>query len=116
LNLPVKYKLRGGWSKYVLRNTIRELPDQIRWRRDKQGFLIPDKMWLKKDFEGMIKQVFEKSILDEMGIIDSNSFMQYYRRFQNGDKLIWYSDISRTLFAELWARQNWLDRSLVNIA
>jgi hypothetical protein len=100
-------KINKGWTKYVLREALDELPGQIRWRKDKQGFITSEKTWLKKDFEGLIKEVFAKSILDEMGIIDSRAFLQYYHRFQNGNRLIWYLDILRTLIAELWARKNW---------
>lgn len=105
LNLPLTLKLNGGWTKYILRKGIHELPDDIRWRRDKQGFSIPEELWLKKDFSGLINNVFSKSILDEMDIIDSKSFLEYYRSFQEGKGSIWYTDISRALIAELWARK-----------
>lgn len=105
LNLPIALKLKGGWTKYILRRGIYELPDYIRWRRNKQGFSIPEEVWLKRDFSGLINTVFANSILDEAGIIDSKSFLEYYRSFQEGKRFIWYTDISRTLIAELWARQ-----------
>lgn len=105
LNLPIALKLNGGWTKYILRRGIYELPDDIRWRRNKQGFSIPEEIWLKRDFSGLINKVFAHSVLDEAGIIDSNSFLEYYRGFQEGKGSIWYTDISRTLIAELWARQ-----------
>lgn len=105
LNLPIALKLNGGWTKYILRKGIHELPDDIRWRRDKQGFIIPEEVWLKKDFSGLINEIFTNSILNEMGIIDSKSFLKYYRSFQEGKRSIWYTDISRALIAELWTRK-----------
>jgi asparagine synthase (glutamine-hydrolysing) len=105
LNLPISLKLNGGWTKYVLRRSIYELPDAIRWRRDKQGFIIPEELWLKKNFSPLINEIFNNSILDKMNIISGKSFLEYYRRFQSGKAPIWYMDISRTLIAELWARK-----------
>jgi asparagine synthase (glutamine-hydrolysing) len=105
LNLPIAFKLNSGWSKYILRKAIYELPHQIRWRRDKQGFIIPEKLWLMKEFSSLINKIFTKSILEEMGIIDSKLFLEYYHKFQRGKKDIWYTDISRALIAEMWTRK-----------
>lgn len=107
LALPVDLKLRGGWSKYVLRAAIPELPEEIRWRRDKQGFLIPERPWLQYHLADAIRSTFRRSLLEEMGVISAEGFLQYYERFRNGSPLIWYTEISRTLIAELWARQHW---------
>ena len=104
LNLPVETKLNGGWTKYILRKAFPELPEAIRWRRDKQGFITPEKLWLKKDFNKLIHKIFNKSMLGEMGIINDKLFLKYYEDFQNGKQIIWYTDISRALIAELWAR------------
>lgn len=105
LSLPVSFKLNNGWSKYILRKSMYELPYEIRWRKDKQGFITPEELWLKKDFSKLINHIFtKKSFLAEMGIIDSKAFLDYYKKFQSGDKMIYYGDISRVLIAELWAR------------
>ncbi len=104
LSLPPSLKLNSGWSKYILRKSMHELPFKIRWRKDKQGFIIPEKVWLKKDFSKLINDIFTKSFLAEMGIIDSKAFLEYYKKFQSGDKMIYYGDISRVLIAEVWAR------------
>lgn len=105
LNLPIDLKLNKGWTKYVLRRGLYELPDAIRWRRDKQGFIIPEKVWLKKNFSQLINDIFDGSMLDKLGIISEKSFLKYYREFQYGKMQRWYADISRTLIAELWARR-----------
>lgn len=106
INLPVSMKLNRGWTKYLLRETFHELPEAIRWRRDKQGFVTPEEAWLKKDFSALINEIFNESVLHEMNIIDSKRFLRYYRDFQDGKKSIWFMDIARTIIAELWARKN----------
>ena len=47
-------KIRNGWSKYVLRIAFPELPAAIRWRRDKQGFILPEAQWLRHDLAGEV--------------------------------------------------------------
>ncbi len=104
VNLPVELKLRDGWTKYVLRRSTPELPDAIRWRRDKRGFTTPEEHWLKNDFAPMVRERFRRSRLAEMGILDDRAFLSYYEKFQAG-KGISYTDIARTVISEEWARR-----------
>lgn len=41
-SLPVTYRVGGGWQKRILRDAMHELPDAVRWRRQKNGFSSPD--------------------------------------------------------------------------
>jgi asparagine synthase (glutamine-hydrolysing) len=104
LNLPAEWKIHNGWTKYVLRQAMSELPKEIRWRLDKQGFLTPEQQWLKKDLQTVIRSSFHKSSLSEAGILDDEKFLRYYDQFQKGAPVP-YSDIARTLIAEQWMRK-----------
>jgi len=104
ISLGVEYKLKNGWNKYILRKSLSEMPKQIRWRRDKKGFSLPENMWLKEDFKTDIYNSFGNSILEKVGFIKGKSFIDYYNRFVNGDKKIHNFDISRVYIAEKWAR------------
>ena len=104
LSLKPEYKIRNGWSKYILREAVPELPNSIRWRRDKQGFTIPEAYWLRNELQATIRGVFENSILEEMSILKRSAFLKYYEEFRTGKRSIWHTDISRVLMAELWAR------------
>jgi asparagine synthase (glutamine-hydrolysing) len=45
-NLPLTYRIRDGWTKWLARHAMRNaLPDQILWRRDKIGWAIPEAAW-----------------------------------------------------------------------
>lgn len=45
--LPSKYKIRQGWSKWLLRKTMDPLlPAGIIWRTDKVGFEPPQQQWM----------------------------------------------------------------------
>lgn len=104
LSLPAEYKIRNGWSKYILREAFHELPDSIRWRPDKKGFIIPEKRWLRVELRPVIEDVMSHSMLEELGVIDARAFLQYYEDFRTGRRSIWHTDISRILMAEVWAR------------
>jgi asparagine synthase (glutamine-hydrolysing) len=49
-SLPSDFKIRNGWTKWLLRETVkRKLPDEITWRRDKVGFEPPQKQWMQTE-------------------------------------------------------------------
>ena len=46
--LPSKFKIRNGWTKWLLRESMKEkLPKEIVWRKDKVGFEPPQKKWME---------------------------------------------------------------------
>jgi asparagine synthase (glutamine-hydrolysing) len=61
LGLPDEFKIRNGYSKYILREAIDELPEQIRNRSHKMGFVAPDKKWVLENKE-MIRNELEDAI------------------------------------------------------
>ncbi len=101
-SLPAAYKIRNGWTKYILRDSVPELPKAIRWRKDKQGFVTAEEKWIRHDMIGLVKNVFKNSVLSQMGIIDEAKFLKYYDKVLAGGSAH-YGDISRALIAELWA-------------
>jgi asparagine synthase (glutamine-hydrolysing) len=104
VNLPTETKIANGWTKYILRKAIRELPDGIRWRRDKQNFLVPEQAWLQREFKPVIEECFRNSKLAAMGILDDHRFLEHYAAFCKGNAVS-SSEIARILIAEMWARQ-----------
>jgi len=105
INLPNILKVKDGWLKYILRESIYELPKDIRWRRDKQGFLIPQDIWIKTSFEKEINDTInENSIVVKENIIDLNVFREMYRGLKENRKLINSADIFRVYILEKWLR------------
>jgi asparagine synthase (glutamine-hydrolysing) len=48
-SLPVDQKLRGGWTKFILRCALKGiLPEKVRLRRSKLGFATPQAEWTKE--------------------------------------------------------------------
>ena len=104
VNLPTELKIHRGWTKYILRAALPEMPAALRWRRDKQGFLVPEELWLKRELVPVIRQRFRASTLAGLNILNDKEFLLYYDRFLTG-KAITSSDIARVLIAEIWARK-----------
>ncbi|MBK8953838.1 MAG: asparagine synthase (glutamine-hydrolyzing) [Chitinophagaceae bacterium] len=47
-SLPSHFKIRDGWTKWLLRQSMgKSLPAEIVWRRDKVGFEPPQKQWME---------------------------------------------------------------------
>jgi asparagine synthase (glutamine-hydrolysing) len=63
-SLPAHYKIRNGWSKWLLRKIMEnKLPDAITWRRDKTGFEPPQKLWMQdKKVQEMMQEAKKKLV------------------------------------------------------
>ena len=46
-SLPDEYKLKLGWTKYIMRVTFEDiLPEEVCWRKEKVGFEPPQNQWM----------------------------------------------------------------------
>ncbi len=46
--LPAHFKIKNGWTKWLLRKAMEdELPGEITWRKEKVGFEPPQKKWIE---------------------------------------------------------------------
>jgi asparagine synthase (glutamine-hydrolysing) len=106
INLSETQKINKGWTKFILRKTMTDLPHEIRYRRDKKGFTIPEESFLRNQLNTSIMSMEKYSILHEWGLINKNNFINYYKDFLNGKSLfIEFTDITRVFIAESWARK-----------
>jgi asparagine synthase (glutamine-hydrolysing) len=48
LTLPDSHKIQQGWQKYILRKAMPDLPERIRFRKDKKGFTTPHDEWITR--------------------------------------------------------------------
>ncbi|MDB5251212.1 MAG: hypothetical protein JWP27_381 [Flaviaesturariibacter sp.] len=74
INVPASYKIKDGWTKYIMRAaTAGRVPEEIVWRKDKIGYEPPQESWMAQDSvrgriadarQTLVSQgVLEKSIL-----------------------------------------------------
>jgi len=66
LSINGKFKIKDGWSKYILRKSMQGLlPDEITWRKKKFGFNPPTSLWFD-DVPEMSSIIRESSILNDV--------------------------------------------------
>lgn len=102
--LPERMKLRGATTKYILRQSMKDvLPEEI-LSRSKMGFPVPVGAW----FRGAFREVIDEYVLSERvvsrGIFDADFVRSLVRRHQEPGE-----DHSERLWAlvnfEIWQRQ-----------
>lgn len=64
--LPANFKIRNGWTKWLLRESMKnKLPPGIVWRRDKTGFEPPQQQWLSDKNMLLVIQTAKQKLIDE---------------------------------------------------
>jgi asparagine synthase (glutamine-hydrolysing) len=58
-SLPPHFKIREGWTKWLLRKMMyQQLPDEITWRREKTGFEPPQYTWMQ---HARVQEIIQES-------------------------------------------------------
>jgi len=99
MRLPSKMKYKDGWTKPLLRNFNKgRMPDKVRLRIDKKGFVTPESVWYKEHF-AEIKRILleENSTLFEW--IDKEQLEQYLQGKNTNRSLVW-----RLLSTHFWLK------------
>jgi asparagine synthase (glutamine-hydrolysing) len=92
-SLPERLKLRGGTTKYVLREAMKGVLPEVILSRSKMGFPVPIGAW----FRGAYKSVLDEYVLSERamsrGIFRPEFVGDMVRRHQSGaenhDERLW---------------------------
>ena len=112
---PVEYKLHDGWTKWVLRRAMEPLlPPEIAWRKDKQGFLVPQQTWLRNELRDQMRQLLgEPWLSEDLGLVSRSAVRQLFEAYLRGDRTavtLGDDDFFPAISLELWARRfsGWL--------
>ncbi|MCM1231279.1 MAG: asparagine synthase (glutamine-hydrolyzing) [Ruminococcus flavefaciens] len=105
--LPERYKIRGYWTKYIMRMSCKKyLPPKIYSRRNKMGFPAPFDKWLIDErFKDKIKEYLDA--FSERNIVDNDSLEQCYQAHMHGDEDC-SIQLFRIMMLEMWL-QNEID-------
>lgn len=80
MGLPPSFKINNGYSKYLLRHTLPNLPECVRWRKHKMGFPAPDRTWINTEQEKIraeLEEAARDSVFFNPNIVERyNSFIK----------------------------------------
>lgn len=102
-SLPVEYKMKNGWSKYILRESMKGiLPERVRLRRDKKGFTTPQRQWLY-EYKDKILEILRAEKFRSGDFINPKKMIDKIHSLTNARDIS--SDIWRSFMTELWMRR-----------
>jgi len=103
-SLPLSEKIRDGTTKVALRSALKGLiPESIRCRRDKMGFVTPEECWMKDDLRTFMLDIFSSSSFKSRPYWDADVVMSDYQNFLE-ERTSYSPEIWRIACAELWLR------------
>ncbi len=91
--MPYEYKIKDGYSKAVLRDGLKGiLPDKVRMRISKFGFVTPEEKWIKDNNE-----IFRNELVHALesfeGLFDTDRVLKWYDQnnshIKRGNSMIW---------------------------
>jgi asparagine synthase (glutamine-hydrolysing) len=103
-SLPLDQKIRGGITKYCLRKMTKGLiPESVRCRMDKMGFVAPDEVWFGEDLCDIVGDVFNSEEFASRKYWDAEDVLKDYNLFLSG-KTGYSKDFWRLFCSEIWLR------------
>jgi asparagine synthase (glutamine-hydrolysing) len=102
--LPLNQKIRNGVTKYILRKAIRGLvPEAIRCRMDKMGFVTPEEVWMKESLRPFVLEILTSPGFQARKYWDADRVLASYTSYLEG-RTAYSPEIWRIVCTELWLR------------
>lgn len=77
-SLPFNYKLKDGMTKAVLRKALEGiLPEKVRLRRSKLGFVTPEDQWINNNYKEFRRELLEACERLE-GVVEKDRVMEWF--------------------------------------
>jgi asparagine synthase (glutamine-hydrolysing) len=103
-SLPLDQKIRGGVTKIALRNAIRGIvPESIRCRMDKMGFVTPEEVWMREDLRPFVLEVLSSATFASRKYWNADAVIRDYLAFLDG-RSRYSPEVWRIVCTELWFR------------
>ncbi|WP_430513857.1 asparagine synthase (glutamine-hydrolyzing) [Pannonibacter phragmitetus] len=103
ISLPTHIKITAGQSKAILRRAMRgTVPDDVLDRRDKMGFVTPQKVWMEEELGRQMKATFAKPELRIAPFVDAEALRADMAAYSAEGKTISDSILFRFFILEAW--------------
>lgn len=87
VGLPDDFKLSDGITKRVLRTGMSGiLPDEIRDRMDKLGFVTPEEVWMRERAPDLFRKKLAEAVEASHGVLDAGESHQVLEDMISGTK------------------------------
>jgi asparagine synthase (glutamine-hydrolysing) len=104
-SLPLSRKVCNGMTKVVLRDAMKGvIPESIRKRRDKMGFVTPEEVWMKTVLKDWARDILMSDSFRSRKYWNSQKVLEEFERIFSG-KSRYTSDMWRYICLELWLRR-----------
>jgi asparagine synthase (glutamine-hydrolysing) len=105
VSLPDDLKVHNGWSKYAVRQAMRELlPESVRLRKSKLGFAAPDHAWPSQELRCQVTELIQDDLRCRK-YVDQAALRRWYKSGRattaNTES---YLGLFRILSLEMWMR------------
>lgn len=103
-SLPMEQLIKDGMTKRILRDAMRGLlPEKVRSRTDKMGYVTPEDIWFRKSLKKEIEDILQSKSFAERGFFDMDQIKKKFKEYCEG-KIDLGSTVWRWLNLELWFR------------
>lgn len=82
--LPMRWKIRNGNGKYILRRILARHLRSDHFNRPKQGFSAPIDKWLRGALRPTVEVTLAESSIHQAGLLDARSVRTVMHRFMSG--------------------------------
>jgi asparagine synthase (glutamine-hydrolysing) len=108
-SLPTDQLIKDGTTKTILREAMRDvLPEAVRTRMDKMGYVTPEDIWSRESLKKKIEDIIESKSFAERGYFDVGEIKKAFKNHCLG-RVNLGSTIWRWVNLEMWFR-TFIDR------
>lgn len=112
-SIPSDLKINHGVTKVALRNSLKNiLPESIRTRRDKMGFVTPERAWISQELRSLFVDIFTSGSFRDRGYFNITEIQKSFDNHLRGNvdltSLAW-----RWVNLECWFRLMIDNRSVI---
>jgi asparagine synthase (glutamine-hydrolysing) len=106
VNCPASLKMRDGWSKWLLRNAMKNtLPESVRQRKTKLGFNTPEASWMRFGLSNGHRELWDTPNLKMQRFLDAPNMAAECKQFLQASRgALPANSLFRAISLELWAR------------
>jgi asparagine synthase (glutamine-hydrolysing) len=108
-SIPSALKIRKGTRKYIFKRAMRDKVPRMILEREKQGFSIPMKNWLKKELRELMEDVLSKERLKRNDYFDYQYVEKLKKNHLEGKRDHWHKLWALICF-EMW-HERYIERS-----